>query len=1156
MKEEKKKEKEKTCKHCGETGHHPDACTKQDKSKVECFQCHQKGHYKYECPNKASSNYSFLIDSGATSHIVSERKGLYEYVLVKNVVLEVANGNFEKVVGRGKTIIKLEDGDLILKDVLHCPTMKVDLISVDSLNVDGIKVIFEKDYAVLERNGKRTKFKKHKGLVKVVVVEKVNSVIHSRFGHVSGFTLGKTFGKKIQHEDCDACDCKEITKQYKHIRNTKVKTSRILDRLHIDLCGPFPESIEGYTYYMVVVDDKTRYTKTVLLKDKSCAKEELIKVIEFLENQCDKNVKQVKHDGGGEFVNSLCKAYYGARGIDSIITAAEQHAQNGIAERTNRTISVIARALLIKCGLPVVFWGKAVLVATSIKNVVWNRTIKGIPEKEIFGKEIDYDKFRVFGCRAFVKDYDAKKMEIQGKEVIFIGYGDRGYQFYNPNYTHWKNKFIYSAACKFRENEFIKVDGTKQNFIYVSQPYAREEQDGGSIVAVAGGQNGGIQEVVEEEMEDNGEVIEQEEEEVLNNEQIVEEAIPESDDEEHESEELEEEYGEDFGLDDEGGEEFEEPPLRETIITENREDSEAGGDGQNISLGRQMLLLSAGELEIGKRKPKPKHIKSLAVFHEHGYNARFVPKTYKQAMTCGDKELWKIAVNNEMDSMKQHNVWKLVDRKPEYKILGTRFLFSWKREFGMITGPKARFIVQGFKQIEGVDFKKHSTYSPVVKETSLMVIMTIAAFLEYEMRKVDVKTAFLHGVLENDVYCKPPPTMNTQKVLKLNKALYGLCQSPKLFYLVVVKCLEKIGFRHTQSDYCVFVRKKGEHMEFITVHVDDFGIFVKTKKSVDEILEHMRKTFDVKDLGDLEEYLGYKIERKRKKKIISLSKPAQVEKLISKFNMEDAKSKFTPLNEKQHLTCKMDWNGEDTVVVADPKIPYQSAVGLLLYITKTRPDICVAVSILSKFNSCYTKSHWTGAKRLIRYMKHTKDYKLVIAPKNLELVGYSDSDWAEDRDSRRSRTGYCFYLGGSLVSWKSVQQKSVATSTMEAEYQALCAATLEVIWLRAFMKEIGFEITEPTKIYEDNQSCIAFANHPGYHTTAKHIDVQYHLVREKLQEKIIDIEFCPTEDMKADALTKILGRTLHEEAMRDLNVVRTTGGENEGSPMHNSGGEL
>ena len=225
--------------------------------------------------------------------------------------------------------------------------------------------------------------------------------------------------------------------------------------------------------------------------------------------------------------------------------------------------------------------------------------------------------------------------------------------------------------------------------------------------------------------------------------------------------------------------------------------------------------------------------------------------------------------------------------------------------------------------------------------------------------------------------------------------------------------------------------------------------------------------------------------------------------------------------------------------VSDPKIPFRELVGSLMFAAcVSRPDIAYAVNMISKYLSCYSNEHWLAAKRILRYVKETVDYGILYDGSNeLPLTGYSDSDFAGDRDDRRSTTGYVYVLAGGAVSWTSQRQRIVALSTTEAEYIAASQATKEAIWLRRLLFDLGFDSDGPTELSVDNQGAIKLTKNDEFHKRTKHIDVRYHFVREKVANEDISISYVPSKENLADIFTKALPRDYFASLRTKLNVV-------------------
>ena len=319
-----------------------------------------------------------------------------------------------------------------------------------------------------------------------------------------------------------------------------------------------------------------------------------------------------------------------------------------------------------------------------------------------------------------------------------------------------------------------------------------------------------------------------------------------------------------------------------------------------------------------------------------------------------------------------------------------------------------------------------------------------------------------------------------------------------------------------------------------------FGIYVDDIIAVSndtEMLEAEKvalcKRFEMVDEGNIHYLLGMAIKRDRDSRILTISQPGYLEKVLDRFCMQNCKPISTPLEPGKKFQ-QLSSNDEPFDIQT-----YQQAIGSLTYVSiTTRPDIAAAVSVLSQYMSRPSRVHLMGVKRIMRYLKGTLNFalKFSVDESNPALIGYSDADWAGDADTRKSTSGYVFKIGNGTVSWSSKKQPTVAKSSTEAEYVALSSATQEAIWLRRLMVNLGRKMDTPTIVYEDNKGAIELAKNDEYHSGTKHIDVCHHFVRERVLSKEIDVQYCPTEQMIADIMTKGLSKISFEKIRSMLGI--------------------
>ncbi|CAL5435892.1 unnamed protein product [Camellia sinensis] len=393
---------------------------------------------------------------------------------------------------------------------------------------------------------------------------------------------------------------------------------------------------------------------------------------------------------------------------------------------------------------------------------------------------------------------------------------------------------------------------------------------------------------------------------------------------------------------------------------------------------------------------------------------------------------------------------------------------------------------------------------------------------------MDVKTAFLHGDLKEEIYMEQPEGFEVKGkenlVCRLKKSLYGLKQAPRQWYKKFDSFMVGHEYKRTVADQCVYVRTfPGGNFIILLLYVDDMLIVGQDATTIRSLKKELLQSFDMKDLGPAQQILGMNIVRDRKAKKLWLSQEKYVERVIEKFNMKDAKPVSTPL--ANHFKLSKNSCPSSTKERQEMEaIPYSSAVGSLMYaMVSTRPDIAHAVGVVSRFLSNPEKEHWEAVKWILRYLKGTTKVCLCFRDAKPVLEGYTDSDMAGDLDGRKSTSGLLFTFAGGAVSWQSKLQKCVALSTTEAEYIAAAEAGKEMLWLKRFLQELGLK-QEKFTVHCDSQSAIDLSKNSMYHSRTKHIDVRYHWIREVMDKQLLELTKIHTDKNPADMLTKVVSR--------------------------------
>ncbi|RVX12712.1 Retrovirus-related Pol polyprotein from transposon TNT 1-94 [Vitis vinifera] len=517
------------------------------------------------------------------------------------------------------------------------------------------------------------------------------------------------------------------------------------------------------------------------------------------------------------------------------------------------------------------------------------------------------------------------------------------------------------------------------------------------------------------------------------------------------------------------------------------------------------------------------------------------PLTFKMAMDDVDREKWQEAMKLEIESMYSNSVWELVDLPEGIKPIGCKWIYKRKRgPNGKVETFKARLVAKGFTQKEGVDYE--DTFSPVAMLKSIRILLSITAYYDYEIWQMDVKTAFLNGHLEETIYMVQPEGFvikdQEQKVCKLQRSIYGLKQASRSWNIRFNKAIKSYGFEQNLGEPCVYKQIGGDKVVFLVLYVDDILLIGNDVESLSKVKNWLASQSQMKDLGEASYILGIQMTRDRKNRLLALSQAAYIDKVLVKFAMENSKKGNLPSRHGVHLSkeqCPKPPQDEEKM----RRVPYASAVGSLMYaMLCTRPDICFAVGVVSRYQSNPGLDHWVVVKHILKYLRMTRNYMLVYFGRELIPIRYTDSDFQSDRDSRKFTSGAVFTLGGGAIIWRSVKQTCVADSTMEAEYVAACEAAKEAVWLREFLKELEVvpNMHEPIRLYCDNSGAVANAKEPRNHRKGKHIERKFHLVREIVSRGDVSVEKIASANNIADPFTKTLPARSFEQHLEGMGL--------------------
>uniref|UniRef100_A0A2N9GF06 Integrase catalytic domain-containing protein n=1 Tax=Fagus sylvatica TaxID=28930 RepID=A0A2N9GF06_FAGSY len=763
--------------------------------------------------------------------------------------------------------------------------------------------------------------------------------------------------------------------------------------------------------------------------------------------------------------------------------------QNGIAERKNGPILAIARALMLQMNVPKLFWADAVLTAAYLLNRMPSRILKGKSPFEMFfpGKNPFSVPPRVFGCVSFVHNHSLNrdKLDPRAHKCIFLGYSrtHKGYRCYSPSL---RKHFVSADVTFFEDIPYYSPQGRQLQESMLSAPVIPTHvpiAPPTSPISIVPPVPSISQVYVRRRNQDVPLILPP---------PPVEFSLP---------------------LPPSASPSADSPPPQST---------------------------SDLDLPIAIRKGKrtcTEHPISNCVSFDHlspsfkafslSLSSLVVPKSYREALSHPG---WRKAMEEEMHALELNHTWDLIPKPAGTSIVGCRWVFTVKQNpDGTVDRLKARLVAKGFTQTYGLDYTE--TFSPVAKLNSIRIIISLAANLDWPLHQLDVKNAFLHGDLTETVYMTQPPGFESKGecVCHLKKSIYGLKQSPRAWFDKFSKAVVSHGMTRSQADHSVFFKKTRTGIVILVVYVDDIVITGSDKEGIQILINHLSSSFLTKDLGKLRYFLG--IEVARSKAGISLSQRKYTLDILQDTGYLGSKPVATPMEPNLKL---MPDEGD---FIDDPDT-YRRLVGKLIYLTITRPDISYAVSIVSQFMTNPRVPHMNAVIRILKYLKNAPGRGLFYRSSgHLRIEGYTDADWAGSPLDRKSTTGYCTFIGGNLVTWRSKKQSVVARSSAEAEYRAMAHTTCELTWLRTVLQEFGLLTQGPTPLYCDNQAAIHIASNPVFHERTKHIEVDCHFVRSKVESKDIITPFVPSGSQLADIFTKALPKNAIDSICSKLGVI-------------------
>jgi transposase InsO family protein len=818
---------------------------------------------------------------------------------------------------------------------------------------------------------------------------------HRRLAHLNPAAM-RSLIDGLSHDDQKCEVCIKAKQKRKIVRIPVKPTTTPYELVHSDVCGAFATpSLGGKRYFIVFVDDFSRYTEVFLLADKRA--ETCTAAFQQYQAKAKArgfDVKRFRCDNGkGEYDNNLFRSILRINGISFEPSPPYAQHKNGISERTIGAITEKARAMMIDSQAPHGFWGEAVMTAAYLHRRTPHKFLRGKSPHEVLNgynanpapPPAPIHHLRRFGCRAYrlipEEQRSDKKLGERSKRCMMVGYvhhTTKLWKLYDPEFK----KVVHCSDVEFDEdvNCYISCPSPTNDGI---DPFGLPTREPIHV-------------------------------------------------EYYESESTEEKIGS--------------PGASHLAAGAEK----VGSPGASYFAAGAQKVGSPGASYFAAGAQKARGISNTAVADKKA-GGTGDPLTVEEALHPKNPhhEDWRAAMQEEWASIKLNNTFGLPHGRgvDNQKPITSKWVFKTKRNPDSSIRYKARLVIRGFEQVEGIDFNE--TYAPVGKLTTLRYMLSKAALHGWQIDHLDVVTAFLNPALDSDVYMQLPKESNwldpdlakRTPYVKLLKALYGLKQAPKLWHDEINGFLLSLGFQCADADPNLYLRSD----VFIILYVDDILVFYHPDNlsAASSVKAALMRQYRMKDLGPVRQFLGLEISRNGD--TITLGQQAYIDMILQRFEMSTAYGVQTPLDPNVRLDGQQGGAeagqqggaeaGQQGGVEVDPT-QYQAIVGSLMYAALgTRPDITYAVAALSRYNSRPLTVHLTAAKRVLRYLKTTRTAKLYYSADGVtELHGYTDADWAGDSADRKSQGGYTFIMGGAAVSWQSRKQPLIALSTLEAEY--------------------------------------------------------------------------------------------------------------------------
>lgn len=1109
-----------------------------------CYNCGGQGHFKSQCrrprrnmgntrPNRQQprnpranavdaqepeafmaqsigshfKSTSFLVDSGASHHMIGSRKWFTQYVKGQGTRdVRLASNQRLKVAGQGEACLTAKSEnklvDLELKNVLLVPRIRKNLLSISQLTDDGFEIKVKNDELTMIKNKIAIKVPKVNGLYRlkanlcsqqytvnnaecapvqeneasgmtVSKPVKENSKakqslisLHRRYAHINKEYIKKFLdSQSIKYiddfEQCDSCVQGKQTRASYHSKPFESKAKKP-GTVYADLCTMPTETLGNAKHFLMIVDEYSKFCKVYFLKNKGETAYYVEKYVKWFQNLFGYDIQRFHSDGGREFQNETIQEILHKAGAEQTSSCARTPAQTGLAERAHRTFMNLTRTVMIAAGLEdeKPLWGEAMNYVTTVWNmiVVQDHTKKTAYEV-FYGKKAYVSKLREFGAKCYVlnKDVQRGKLQKRGKPVRLVGYLEHslGYRVWDEETdTIERTKDVVFEDTDKQETakpKKIKVSNAPQMDENTDDETSESSMPQSSAAADASVRPRTSLQV--RKRDSQGAVLE-----------------------------------------------------RKIINTE-------GHDTQYVVVRPDSPMPDTGPQahvhEIDNALSDDDNTEKVSI----GYKE---PSSYHEAITGPERHFWLAAIQEELDAMKKLSVWEEAKLPPGRKAISTKWCFRRKVLDPKVSNSlkyRARLVARGFAQTIGIDCFPDKISSPVARSESVRAVFSIAAQEKLHLYQFDVRAAFLTAELEEEIYIEVPDGLkgvDKGKSLRLLKSIYGLRQSGFAFNKKFTKILKGMHLQQAKTEPCLFMRNERPRT-IVCIFVDDGLLAIESKSAAAEFIEQLKKELEI-TYSPMTYFLGLQIERGEDFSV-HIHQTKFINETLERFGMKDCKPASTPCDRSIY---GLESQGPCT------EEEYRSLIGTLLFAAcGTRADIAFCVSYLSRFLDRCTPEHIQAAYRVLRYLKSCPSLGITYRSEPEQGIQvYSDADWASDPEKRKSTSGTLIIRNDGPVIWQTIKQSNISLSSCEAEFIAASETAKAVKWLTKLLSELGIE--EKITMKMDSTSAIALIKSTQSYRRSKHIEIKYHFVREMYENKEIDIEHVSSEELKSDFLTKPL----------------------------------